>query len=283
MKGTHPVVDQVWQAAERELVQHFGQLLVDWGVSALAAKLGHLSTEVLQSLLDHDTLAAQEDQVFGFLREWAAQAGKPPDAQALSAWAACRFAQVSPRCLLDAAKLEGADGGLPPRVVLLSLTLRQILEANGEAECDKVCKTLACLAPDGWLQRRRLNRRKFLENSGELRLFIYRSSQPTFVTEISEQKTTTIIELKSRLCAELGLAPDEVHIWNNWKRMKHEKLEHTRSAATLQDCGICDGNPIMLDERLDDGTWSWDPPDRRMQCTAMTLCIAPAGRPAVGT
>jgi len=267
LHGTHPVVDQVAQAAEREVFQHFGRLLMDWGVRALASTLGHfLSADHLQALLDHDTLAASEDQVFGFLKEWTAtaeaQAKKQSDVNAVGPWAVCRFAHLSPACLMEAAKLEGTRG-LPPRVVSLSLALKRILEECGESECEKQCRALAGVAPEGWLQCRRLKRRVAGVRKpvpGELLLYVYRSTQPDTPLETSECKNTSVHNLKHRLCVELGLDPSRVRIWDYFGKKPYSLLEKSPD-ETLQALRIFDRNPIMLEEQFDTGGWSYQEED----------------------
>jgi len=247
--------------------QHFGRLLSDWGVKVLASTLGRfLSAEQLQALLDHDTLAAQEDQVFGFLTEWTAageaEAKKQHAMNSVSPWVVCRFAHLSPAFLIEAAKLE-ARGALPPSIVSLSLALKRTMEDCGEAECEKQCQALAGVAPEGWLQCRRMKRRAAGLRKpvpGELLLYIYRSTQPETPQETSECKSTTVHSLKCRLCTELGLDPSRVRIWDFFGKRPYALLERNPD-KTLLARRVFDQNPIMLEEQLDSGGWSYQEED----------------------
>merc|ERR1712039_261058 len=101
----------------------------------------------------------KEDLVFRFLQECTGQTRQLLERQSSSPWAACRFAHLSSNCLIEATRLEGVDKFLPPKVVSLNLVLHRVLQESGEGECEQRCRALSDVAPEGWLQCKRLKKR----------------------------------------------------------------------------------------------------------------------------
>lgn len=88
-----------------------------------------------------------------------------------------------------------------------------------------------------------------------LSLKVYRSSDmsgPPF--EVVESKFATIQQLKTTLCSELGLGQNSVRIWDYFDWKPFALLEPDLDQS-LESKRIMDGQPILLEEQLMDGSW----------------------------
>jgi hypothetical protein len=59
----------------------------------------------------------------------------------------------------------------------------------------------------------------------------------------------TVQSLKLRACAEFGLEPASIEIWDFFHHGKHANLEGQLD-KTLSDARILDEQPILLDEKV---------------------------------
>jgi hypothetical protein len=93
-----------------------------------------------------------------------------------------------------------------------------------------------------------------------LRVFIHRSSdicgEPAFVIEPC---TATVGELKSSACAELGLDPNKVRIWDFTLKTLYDYLENSIDKS-LESVRLSNDSPILLEEEIDDDCWPYSDP-----------------------
>lgn len=89
-----------------------------------------------------------------------------------------------------------------------------------------------------------------------LQLKVHKSSDTSLSIEVMESKCTTIKEFKTRMCAEMGLDPAKVRIWDYFNSRTYALLEKDAD-KTLESCRIYDQNPIMLEEQNADGSWPY--------------------------
>jgi len=88
-----------------------------------------------------------------------------------------------------------------------------------------------------------------------LQLLVHKSSNVDAAPlEVIESKCTSIKELKTSLCEEMGLDPAKTRIWDYFNNKHYDLLEKNLDRS-LEGCRMVDQNPILLEEQNEDGTW----------------------------
>ncbi|WIA28861.1 hypothetical protein OEZ86_011387 [Tetradesmus obliquus] len=81
-----------------------------------------------------------------------------------------------------------------------------------------------------------------------IKLDVVWSGKPTEIKTIEAELKETVHSLKLRACAEFGVDPATIDIWDFFHQGKHAKLEGQLD-KTLSDARIIDEQPILLDDK----------------------------------
>lgn len=92
-----------------------------------------------------------------------------------------------------------------------------------------------------------------------LALKIHKTSDVSNPVTVIESKTTTVGELKKRMCEEMHLEVSKVRIWDYFNQRKYALLEKDGGCdQTLESRQIFEGNAILLEEADANGDWPQD-------------------------
>ncbi|CAE8609265.1 unnamed protein product [Polarella glacialis] len=112
---------------------------------------------------------------------------------------------------------------------------------------------------------------RLLDGSVDLELYdgvhlsVFRSaSREASPLHVFESRAASVSDLKTHLCDELGLDEDKVRLWDFFNRKRYESLDGFLG-QTLEACRLFEGNPILLEERLPDGSWPEVPKEEQQQ------------------
>lgn len=86
-----------------------------------------------------------------------------------------------------------------------------------------------------------------------LYLKIYKSSDLNHFETASFSKSDTVGYLKQTMCTRMGLNPEDIRVWDYHANNKYKLLEDMDQK--LDSAQIIDNQPILLEEKTEDGKW----------------------------